>query len=80
MVAAAIDVVVQVGRFADGIVRVVAIDDVTGVTDTGFDTQSVFTWRGPGAEGGFSATGGIPRFWTELESRGLPAEIGIFKT
>jgi pilus assembly protein CpaF len=80
VVAAAIDVVIHVGRFADGTTRVVSIDEVVGATDTGFETQALFTYRGPGDGGGFGATGAIPRFWTELEGRGLPAELGIFKT
>jgi pilus assembly protein CpaF len=80
VVAAAIDVVIHVGRFADGATRVVSIEEVVGATDTGFETQALFTYRGPGDGGGFGATGAIPRFWTELESRGLPAELGIFKT
>jgi pilus assembly protein CpaF len=80
VVAAAVDVVVHVGRFADGTTRVLSIDEVVGATDVGFETQALFIWRGPGEGGGFGATGAIPRFWTELEGRGLPAELAIFKT
>lgn len=79
LVAGAADVVVHVARFADGAVRVVSIDEVLGVREVGFDTQALFTYRGAGDDGGFAATGAVPRFWAALDGRGIAADAGIFR-
>ncbi|MBL8621459.1 MAG: CpaF family protein, partial [Myxococcales bacterium] len=78
LIAGACDLVVHVGRFADGALRVLAIDEVLGVREVGFDTQTLFAYRG--GDEGFAATGAIPRFWPELDGRGIPADPSIFKT
>ena len=52
---------------------------VLGVREVGFDTQTLFAYRGAGDDGGFGATGAVPRFWAELDSRGIKADAGIFK-
>ena len=77
LVAAACDIVVHVARFADGVVRVMAIEEVLGVREVGFDTQALFVYRG--GDEGYGATGAVPRFWTELESRGINADASIFR-
>jgi pilus assembly protein CpaF len=81
LVAGAADVVVHVARFSDGSVRVLSIDEVLGVREVGFDTQTLFSYRGAGTgdEGGYGATGAVPRFWAELDARGIKADAGIFK-
>jgi pilus assembly protein CpaF len=81
LVAGAADVVVHVARFADGGLRVISVDEVLGVREVGFDTQTLFSWRGAGAgeDGGFGATGAVPRFWADLDSRGITADASIFK-
>lgn len=79
-VAGAIDVVVHVARYADGMTRVVSIAEVMGVQGGGFDTSELFCFRGMGADGGFAAAGIIPLFYGELESRGIPADTSIFRT
>jgi pilus assembly protein CpaF len=78
-VAGAADVVVHVARFSDGSVRVISVDEILGVREVGFDTQTLFSYRGAGDEGGFGATGAVPRFWAELDARGIKADAGIFK-
>jgi pilus assembly protein CpaF len=79
LVAGAADVTVHVARFADGGVRVIAVDEVLGVREVGFDTQTLFSYRGAGEDGGFGATGALPRFWAELDARGIKADASIFK-
>ena len=82
LVAGAFDVVVHVVRFADGHSRVVAIEEIVGTRDGGFDTQPIFTYRGPGepnGESGFAPTGSVPRFYADLESRGINADQSVFK-
>jgi len=81
MVASAFDIVVHVARSADGTMRVVAIEEVLGLREggAGFETQPVFAWKGPGDEAGFGATGAVPRFYTELEGKGIAGDVAIFK-
>ncbi len=75
LVGTAIEIVLHVVRFADGTIRVHAIEEVTGVTDTGFDTHVLFQHR----DGQFVATGTVPRFYAELEARGIPADQAVFR-
>jgi pilus assembly protein CpaF len=76
LIAGACDVVVHVARGADGAIRIVAIDEVLGVREVGFDTVTLFAHRG---DEGYAATGAIPRFWTDLEARGVAADPTIFR-
>ncbi|HUS68029.1 MAG TPA: ATPase, T2SS/T4P/T4SS family, partial [Kofleriaceae bacterium] len=80
LVAVAVDVVVHVARYADGVFRVAAIDEVVGASDDGFHTQQIFAFRGSADDGGFAAAGVIPSFYAELESRGIPADTAIFRS
>jgi pilus assembly protein CpaF len=75
LVAAAADIVLHVVRHADGVSRIVGIEEVRGVTADGFDTLTLFAH---GRAGGFAATGATPSFWPELAARGVPADAGIF--
>ena len=79
LVAAAVDVVVHVARYADGVYRISAIDEVIGASDAGFHSQQLFGFRGS-AEEGFAAAGVIPSFYAELEARGIPADTAIFRS
>ncbi|HEU5061004.1 MAG TPA: hypothetical protein VFU21_30950, partial [Kofleriaceae bacterium] len=79
LVAAAVDVVVHVARYADGVYRVASIDEVVGASDAGFHSQQLFGFRGS-AEEGFAAAGVIPTFYAELEARGIPADTAIFRS
>jgi pilus assembly protein CpaF len=80
LVACAVDVVVHVARYADGVYRVAAIDEVMAASDEGFHTQELFAFRGSADEGGFAAAGVIPAFYAELEARGIPADTAIFRS
>jgi pilus assembly protein CpaF len=78
LVACAVDVVVHVARYADGIYRIASISEVVGVSDDGFSARELFTFRG-GTDGTFGASGVIPSFYGELEARGIPADTSIFR-
>jgi pilus assembly protein CpaF len=80
LVSCAVDVVVHVARYADGVYRVAAIDEVMGASDSGFHSQELFAFRGSAEEGGFAAAGVIPSFYAELEARGIPADTAIFRS
>ncbi|MGN6107492.1 MAG: ATPase, T2SS/T4P/T4SS family [Kofleriaceae bacterium] len=75
LAAQAFEIVLHVARWSDGTLRVMAIEEVVGITDTTFDTQQLFQFR----DGNFAATGTVPRFYAELEARGIPADQAVFR-
>lgn len=75
LIACAVDVVVHVAHYADGIYRVADIEEVLGTAVDGFSTQTVFTFRG---DGQFAAAGVVPSFYADLKARGIQADTSIF--
>jgi len=75
LVATAFEIVVHVGRSTDGSVRVFSIEEISGVSDASFETDAVFMRK----DGNFAATGKVPRFYSELEARGIPADQAVFR-
>jgi pilus assembly protein CpaF len=75
LVAQAFEIVVHVARWADGTIRVLSIEEVVGCSEAGFDTHVLFQFR----DGAFAATGTVPRFYSELEARGIPADPAVFR-
>ncbi|HEY0194136.1 MAG TPA: ATPase, T2SS/T4P/T4SS family, partial [Kofleriaceae bacterium] len=69
LVAQAFEIVVHVARWSDGSLRVLSIEEVVGCSETTFDTHVLFQFQ----NGAFTATGTVPRFYAELEARGIPA-------
>jgi pilus assembly protein CpaF len=78
LIAYAVDVIVHVARYADGVFRVAQVAEVTGANERGFEIREVFSFRGE--EGGFAASGVVPAFYTGLEARGMPADTSIFQS
>jgi pilus assembly protein CpaF len=76
LVATAFEIVIHVVRHADGSVKVHSIEEITGVTDTAYETQTVFALNGST----FAPTGAVPRFYAELEARGIPANQAVFRS
>jgi pilus assembly protein CpaF len=62
LVATAFEIVVHVSRTADGSLRVHSIEEVTGVSDTHFETEVVFQHK----DGSFSASGKVPSFYSAI--------------
>ncbi len=75
LVASAFEIVVHVGRSTDGSVRVFSIEEISGVSEAHFETDAVFSHK----DGNFAATGKVPRFYSELEARGIPADQAVFR-
>ena len=77
-VASAIDVIVQISRFASGRRCVIQISEVLGLTGDGrYDTADIFTFD-PAADGGRGAlawTGTKPTFHEQLRAKGLEDRI-----
>jgi pilus assembly protein CpaF len=76
LVAHAFEIVVHVVRLPDGAVRVASIEEVGGSGDSGFETTVLFQMKDGG---GFAATGSVPRFYADLEARGIPADQAVFR-
>jgi pilus assembly protein CpaF len=74
LVAQAFEIVIHVARWADGTIRVLSIEEVVGISDAAFETHVLFQFR----DGAFGATGTVPRFYAELEARGIPADQAVF--
>jgi pilus assembly protein CpaF len=75
LTANAVEIVVHVTRVGEGAIHVSAIEEIIGTTEHGFETATLFHH----AAGVFSATGTVPRFYTEMQERGLPADAAIFR-
>jgi pilus assembly protein CpaF len=75
LVAQAFEIVIHVTRWTDGTLRVLSIEEVVGCTEATFDTHVLFQFSG----GAFVATGTVPRFYGELEARGIPADQAVFR-
>jgi pilus assembly protein CpaF len=84
-IASAVHLVVQQTRFADGTRRVSAISEVSGMELDVIALQDIFTFKQDGfdaegrVQGRFIATGFVPRFYEDLQSRGIPVDMGIFR-
>jgi pilus assembly protein CpaF len=75
LVAQAFEIVIHVSRWSDGSIKVLAIEEITGCSEAGFDTHVLFQWN----NNAFAATGTVPRFYSELEARGIPADQAVFR-
>ena len=84
-IANAVHLVVQQTRFADGSRRISAISEVSGMELEVIALQDIFTFKQDGfdaqgrVQGRFIATGFVPRFYEDLQSRGIPVDMGIFR-
>jgi len=84
-IASALDLIVQVTRFADGRRRVTQIAEVQRLEREAIVLQDLFTYvEGPrdgehAASGRFSATGQLPAFLTLLRQRGVELSLELFK-
>ncbi|MFA5969240.1 MAG: CpaF family protein [Sphingomonas sp.] len=82
-IASAINVIIQVGRLADGRRRLLSLSELTGMEGDVITMQEIFRFKMSGRDehgmviGRFEATGIRPKFMQELSDRGisLPAEL-----
>jgi pilus assembly protein CpaF len=75
LTANAVEIVVHVIRTGETAIQVTAIEEILGTTEHGFETATLFHH----AAGVFSATGTVPKFYADLEARGMPADAAIFR-
>jgi pilus assembly protein CpaF len=84
-IAASLDVIVCLTRFADGSSRVTQVAEVSGIEVDLVKTQDIFTFKRERVDdrgavlGRFMPTGSVPRFYEELQRRGDQLDLAIFR-
>jgi pilus assembly protein CpaF len=84
-IASAVNIIVHLARFSDGIRRMTHISEVAGMEGDGISLQDVFIFRQEGFDeqrrvrGRFMPTGLVPRFCEDLQRRGTHVNMSIFR-
>ena len=84
-IASAVHMIVQQTRFSDGSRRVTYISEVSGMEVDVVTMQDIFYFKQEGftddgkVRGRYVATGFVPRFYDDLQRRGIPVNMGIFR-
>lgn len=84
-IASAINVVVQVGRLADGKRRVLSLSEIVGMEGETITMQEIYRFKISGRDedggvlGRFEATGIRPKFLTEAEAAGISLSAELFR-
>jgi pilus assembly protein CpaF len=84
-IASAVSLVIQQQRYADGTRRISAISEISGMEMDLIATQDIFQFKQEGFDaegrvmGRFAATGLIPRFYQDLQRRGVAVNADVFR-
>ena len=84
-IASAVHMIVQQTRFADGTRKVAYITEVSGMEVDIVTLQDIFYYKQEGfteegkIRGRFVASGFVPKFYDELQRRGIPVNMAIFR-
>jgi pilus assembly protein CpaF len=84
-VASAVNIIVQQTRFSDGSRKITFITEVTGMEEDIISLQNIFYFKQEGFDennkvlGRYVATGFIPKFYDDLQRRGIPVNMDIFR-
>jgi pilus assembly protein CpaF len=84
-VASAVNIIVQQTRFSDGTRKITFITEVTGMEEDIISLQNIFYFKQEGFDennkvlGRYVATGFIPKFYDDLQRRGIPVNMDIFR-
>jgi pilus assembly protein CpaF len=84
MISSSIDVVIQLVRLSDGVRRMMALAEITGMESGVISMQDIFVFERQGIDtegkitGRFVATGVRPRFVERCRLFGAPLADGIF--
>ena len=85
-IAAAVHLIIQQARLADGSRKLTRIAEMAGIENEQIQIQDIFYFKQDGytAEGNVRGrhvpTGYIPQFYEELRQRGLPVDLSIFRS
>ncbi len=84
-IASAVNLILHQTRFSDGSRRVTHLTEVTGMEGDVITLQDIFTFKQEGFDaqgrvsGRFLPSGFVPRFYEDLQRRGLPVNMDIFR-
>jgi pilus assembly protein CpaF len=84
-IASAVNVIVQIGRLADGRRKLLSLSEIVGMEGDVVTLQEIFRYRQTGrredgaVEGHFEATGLRPRFLEDARSHGHELSVEIFR-
>ncbi|MDR0966832.1 MAG: Flp pilus assembly complex ATPase component TadA [Myxococcales bacterium] len=84
-IASAVHMMFQQTRFGDGSRRLTYISELTGMEVDVVTMQEIFMFKQEGFDennkvrGRFVATGFVPKFYDELQRRGVPVNMSIFR-
>ena len=84
-IASAVNVVIQVGRLADGRRKLLSLSELTGMEGEVVTMQDIFRYRQTGVSadgqilGRFEATGIRPRFLDHVETHGITLSSDLFR-
>jgi pilus assembly protein CpaF len=84
-IASAVHMIIQQTRFNDGTRKVAYITEISGMEVDIITLQDIFYFKQEGftedgkVRGRYVATGFVPRFYDELQRRGVPVNMGIFR-
>jgi pilus assembly protein CpaF len=84
-IASAVNLIIQQIRFADGTRKVTAISEISGMEMDVITMQDIFNFKQEGFDnegkvvGRFVATGFVPKFYDDLQRRGIPVNMDIFR-
>lgn len=84
-IASALNVIVQIGRLADGRRRLLSLSELTGMEGEVISMQEIFRYKLMGRDeegnvlGRFEATGIRPKFMNELADRGISLPNDLFR-
>jgi pilus assembly protein CpaF len=81
----AVDIIVQQARLADGSRKITHVTEITGIREMEIQLEDIFVFKQTGIDddgkiiGHFEATGYVPRFIRDLQSRGIEVPLHIFE-
>jgi pilus assembly protein CpaF len=84
-IASAVQIIVQQTRFSDGTRKICFITEVSGMEVDIITLQDIFFYKQEGfsedgkVRGRFVASGFVPKFYDELQRRGIPVNMSIFR-
>ena len=84
-IASAVHLIVQQTRFSDGTRKISYITEISGMEVDVVTMQDIFQFKQEGFDennkvrGRFIATGFVPKFYDELQRRGIPVNMNIFR-
>jgi pilus assembly protein CpaF len=84
-IASAVHMLIQQTRFNDGSRRIAFITEISGMEVDIITLQDIFYFKQEGftedgrVRGRYVATGFVPKFYDEMQRRGMPVNMGIFR-